>query len=487
MFNSINLSKVMLPKRRKDFLRRARLLDLIHQNVERKLIFISAPAGYGKTSVVVDFASVVDATVCWFHITPGDDDLNQFVQYLIAAFRQKFDHFGDVLEDLFHGTGGTLNPQNLAIAILNEIVAKVDDFCFLILDDYHLVGESIPVVSLVETLLEHLPDQVRLVIASRSEFGIPTMQLYIRNNIFLLGKDHLRFDVGEITALIRQNFHYTLPLNQAEQLAKRSDGWIVAILLSMNTGNRGETWKLEDAPSEQMYRFLAEDVIQREKPALRDFMLATSILDEFTEPLASHVLEIPTAQILIQELDKRNLFITSIETLDGIIYRYHQLFLEFLQDQLAHSDPERKQHFHRRAAEWFYRQGKWGEAIRHRLAAGDRLEAAVWMDEVASHLYVSGQINLIHQWTEVLAIPSDIRTVAPQLLLNQAKVFINQGHFKTGEQLLDLIEPVFRDSGNTDQYVDTLLTRAMSFRNQSMFKQALELVETAQQILLPHE
>jgi LuxR family transcriptional regulator, maltose regulon positive regulatory protein len=487
MSDLINLSKILSPKRRKDFLRRARLLDLIHQNIERKLIFISAPAGYGKTSVMVDFASDVDAAVCWFQVTPGDEDLGQFAQYLIAAFRQKFKNFGEALEGLFHGSGGMLNSQNLAIAILNEIIAKVDDFCFLILDDYHLVGESVPVVNLVEMLLDHLPDQVRLVIASRSEYGIPTMKLYVRNDIFLLGKDQLRFDVGEITTLIRQNFHYTIPLNQAEQLAKRSDGWIVAILLSMNVENRGKTWKLENPLPEQMYRFLAEDVIQREKPELREFMLATSILEEFSEPLASYLLEIPTAQILIQELDKRNLFITSIETLEGITYRYHQLFLEFLQDQLAKGDPERKQRFHRRAAEWFHGKGIWGEAILQKLAAGDRLEAAAWMDDVASHLYVSGQMNLLNQWAKILSAPSDIRATAPQLLLNQAKVLINQGHFKTGEELLDLIEPVFRDNGNVDQLVSTLLTRAISFRNQFMFKQALDLAETAQKVLLSHE
>lgn len=474
----------MLPKRRKDFLRRARLLDQIHQNMERKLTFISAPAGYGKTSLLVDFASDVEAVICWYHISVGDEDLRQFARYLIAAFRQKFKGFGDELEDSFLMSGNTLDPKNLGIAILNEIIAKVDDFCLLFLDDYHIVGECIPVVEFIETLLEHLPDQLRLVIASRSEYGIPTMQLYVRNHISILGKDILRFEAAEIIELVRLNFHYPLPFDRAEQLAARSDGWVVAIHLSLQSEFGNQTWKLEGAPAEQVYRFLAEDVVQKEKTELRTFMQATAILDEFTEPLANYLLEIPTSQLFIQELDKRNLFLVSIEMQEGVSYRYHQLFLEFLRDQLEHDDPAQKMLLHRRAASWFHHKKDWERAIAHKLMAGDRLEAAAWMDEVAKDYYVVGGMKLIHQWVAALASQPDVRQAAPILLLNQAKVLINQGDYENGIELLDLSEPVLREKGDIDQIVNLLITKATLLKEKGKFTQALKILEEVQNILV---
>ncbi len=484
MFNSINLSKVMLPKRRKDFLRRARLIDQIHQNMERKLTFISAPAGYGKTSLLVDFALDVEAEICWYHITAGDEDLRQFARYLIAAFRQTFKGFGEELETSFLRSGDTLEPKHLGIAILNEIIATVDDFCLLFLDDYHVVGECLPIVEFVETLLEHLPDQLRLVIASRSEYGIPTTKLYVRNHLSILGKEALRFEATEIMELVRLNFHDTLPLERAEQLAARSDGWVVAIHLSLHNEFRNQAWEMDGTPAEQLYRFLAEEVVQKEKAELREFMLATCILDEFTEPLATHLLEISTASLLIQELDKRNLFLVSIEMQEGVSYRYHQLFLEFLRDQLDKHDPVRKTHLHHRAASWFQQKKNWERAISHQLIAGDRLEAAAWMDEVAKDYYVVGGMTLISQWVTALAVPPDVRQAAPLLLLNQAKILINQGDYETAIELLDLSEPILREKGATDPIVNLLITKATVLKEKNKFAEALKILEEVQSILV---
>ncbi len=482
----INLSKVLQPQKRRETLRRARLIDKLHDNIHRKLTYLSAPAGYGKTSLLVDFASDLDARVCWYHITPGDEDLRQFGLYLVSAFQQKFPGFGQRLDDLFQAPNQNLEPRNLGVEIINQIVTSIDDFCVLILDDYHIVGETQPVVDLVETLLDHLPDQVRLVIASRNEFGIPTAKLYVRGEMMALSADDLRFRADEIQALVRQNYRYKLSVRQATELAKRSDGWIVAILLGMRQITSGEMPNFDGSSAEQVYNFLAAEVIQKEKAALRDFMLATSVVDEFNEPLSSYLLEIPSSKDLIRELERRNLFITSVQTSNGTSYRYHQLFWEFLQNQLARREPEKKRKLHRRAAAWFYRHKQWEQAVFHKLAAGEREEAAQWMDQAAKHMFVAGKAQVLNHWYEVLQSPTDIRRLAPQLFLNQAKSLVEQGNYEAAEQLLDMVEPIFRENDNFDQWINAKITRAIILQNRRGFSDALALVNEIQAQLSSH-
>ncbi|MCI0444758.1 hypothetical protein L0152_16315, partial [bacterium] len=295
------------------------------------------------------------------------------------------------------------------------------------------------------------------------------------------------FTAADIIDLVRQNFRWTMPLEKAEQLAARSDGWIVAIHLSMHTEHRQEWWKLDGSRADQVYHFLAQEVIQRIKAELRDFMLATSIFDEFTEPLASYVLELPTSQLHLQEIDKRNLFLTSIETKDGITYCYHQLFLEFLRNQLENDQLELKIHLHRRAAAWFQQKKDSERAIFHKLMAGDRLEAAVWMDEVAKDFYVVGNMKLIQQWVAALATPPDVRTSAPVLLLNQAKALINQGDYDSGMELLNLSESVIITKGDKDEIVNLLITKATVLKEKNKFTEALKIIEDVQNILVNDE
>lgn len=432
---------------------------------------------------MLDFATEIDATVCWYQVTAGDEDIKQFGRYMVAAFRQKFKHFGEEVERLLNAPGSTLSPQSLATALLNEMIQAVDDFCVLFLDDFHVVGETQPVVDLMEVLLEHLPEQVRLVVASRSVYGIPTPRLYVRNQLATINVDDLRFQPDEIVTLVRQKHHFSLPLERAEEFAARSDGWIVAILLAVRSLSSGRLFRLEGFSADQVYEFLAREVIERESEQLRNFMMATSILDEFTEPLASHLLEEPSTKDLILELESRNLFVTRVETSEGASYRYHQLFADFLRTQLASSNVEWKQALHHRAAQWYWKRGQWEAAISHMLQTGDREAAAAWMDSAARHVFLAGHSHLLSQWVEALKSPTNLCEQAPQLLLHQAKVFINQGTYEAGENLLSVIEPIFRRYNDLDSLVNTLLARCVVRQNMRQFHEALILANEVQEIL----
>ena len=444
------------------------------------MTFVSAPAGYGKTTLLVDFASDVDAVVCWYHIGLDDTDLNSFAQYLVAAFRQKFPQFGNELIDSFH-TSGTLTPQNVAAEIINEIMLHIDDYCVLMLDDYHLVGENQRIVDFIEVLLAHLPDQVRMVIASRSIYGVPSATLYVRDEFATIGAKDLRFRADELQALIRQSHHFIISDEQAAELAARSDGWIVAIMMAIHTMKHGALPKFDEAV-EQVYAFLAEEVVNQQQSEMQDFLLATSILDEFDEALCNHLFQVSSSGDLLNELGKRNLFVTQIETSQGINYRYHQLFSDFLRDRLLKTDPEKMRILHARAANWYRQYDAWEPAVRHMLAAGEFQKAARWMDLAATEFFVGGRQNVLSQWYDAMTT-LQFQNHAPYMLLYQAKMQINQNAFKDAEELLDIAEPKLQRGGDIDQVVNATITRGMIRRFQGDFSDALALGEAAQKML----
>src|SRR3990172_7022450 len=458
---TILLTKVRAPQRRKDVLRRVRLIDVLHQNLHRKLTFVSAPAGYGKTTLLVDFAGDVDATVMWYRISAEDADLVLFVQHLVASFQQQIPQFGFALAEKLNSPGGNPDAATLAVDLINEVEEKVEDFSLLVLDDYHLAGENQQIADFIENLLENLPDRLRILIGSRSVYGIPTASLYIRDELVTISADELRFRADELQKLVLQNYRVRLSDEQAEEFSKRADGWIVAILLALRTMENGVLPKLSGGII-KIYEYLAEEVVNRQSPELRDFMMATSILNDFNEVLCNYLLERKDSALFLRALEDRNLFVSRTETSEGASYRYHQLFSEFLQDYFARSQGERLRDLHRRAAGWHKKREEWEEAIGHKLSAGDKREAAEWIDAVAGKFYASDRTALLTRWLEQLKKAPDARKFAPRLLLYQAKSLGNQSHFDKCLKLLNIAEPILKNQRDVESLANALVTKGMA-------------------------
>jgi len=479
---TILLTKVRPPQRRKDVLRRVRLVDTLHQNIHRKLTFVSAPAGYGKTTLLVDFAADVDATVCWYRIGPDDSDLIQFVSHIVAALQQQIPNFGQILEQRLNSPGTAVDAPSLATELINEIQQQVQDFCVLVLDDYHLAGENQQIVDFLEKFLENLPDQLRILIGSRSVYGIPTASLYIRDELVTISADELRFRADELQKLVMQNYRMRLSQEQAEDLAKRADGWIVALLLAVRTMENGGLPKLSGG-IEKIYEYLAEEVVNRQSEDLRVFMMATSILSDFSETQCNYLLERKDSGLFLRALEERNLFVSRTETKEGNSYRYHQLFSEFLQDYFMRRQPERKLGLHLRAAQWHKGREEWESAIQHALAGGNKEQAATWMDAVAEQFYMSDRQMLLARWLEQLSKPPDCRPYAPRLLLFQAKSLVNQSRFDASLKLLDITEPLLAKQVNSETMANATITRGMIYRFTGKYREAIEMANKAQKIL----
>jgi ATP/maltotriose-dependent transcriptional regulator MalT/DNA-binding SARP family transcriptional activator len=479
---TILLTKVRPPQRRKDVLRRVRLVDILHQNIHRKLTFVSAPAGYGKTTLLVDFAADLDAIVCWYRIGLEDSDLIQFVSHIVAALQQQIPNFGKTLEQRLNSPGAAADAPSLATELINEIQLQVQDFCVLVLDDYHLAGENQQIVDFLENFLENLPDQLRILIGSRSVYGIPTASLYIRDELVTISADELRFRAEELQKLVLQNYRIRLSQEQAEELAKRADGWIVALLLAVRTMENGGLPKLKGG-IEKIYEYLAEEVVNRQSEELRGFMLATSILSDFNEAQCNYLLERNDSGLYLRALEERNLFVSRTETKEGNSYRFHQLFSEFLQGYFIRHQPEHKRDLHRRAAEWHKARKEWESAIQHKLAASDKEDAAAWMDAVAEQFYMSDRQMLLARWLDQLSKAPDCREFAPRLLLFQAKSLVNLSHFDPSLKLLDLTEPLLLKQKDSETLANATITRGMIYRFTGKYEEAIKMAQKAEKIL----
>lgn len=476
------LTKIRVPRRRPDILRRARLIEALHQNIHRRLIFVTAPAGFGKTTLLVDFTSEAPGRVCWYHITADDRDVGRFVRYLGWAFRQAYPELEEPLHDLLEGRLPTRSIQGLA-GWLNNILAKyVDDFTILVLDDYHLVGEQLEIVDFVEAFLEHLPEQVHLIVASRSVYGIPTTRLLLRNELGVLGPKDLRFTAKELQELAQVAYGVLLPEDYAEDLARRTDGWVIAMLLAVRLRKEGRLLLIR-GEREELYTFLAEEVLRHLPEHLVRFLLETSIFDEFNETVCREVLEEPRAASYLAEVEQRNLFVLRVDTPQGEVYRYHQLFAEFLRTRLHQESLQRMQALHRRAADWYWAHGAVEEAVAHRLAAGDREGAAAWMDAAAREMFISGKLESLREWVEVLAQPPDLRSKAPRLLLYQAKVLSNQNRFAESNALLEMARPVLERLGDRLLLANLLITQGFNAYMQQRYAEALPLAQAGAGLL----
>lgn len=482
MFENVNLSKFRVPAKQKGFLHRARLIDWMHENSFRKLTFISAPAGFGKTSLLVDFASDVEARICWFLVTQGDQELRKFAWDLILAIRQTFPKFGLEIESHLRTNPGGLDHVSLANDFINDALNCIDDYCLIFIDDYHLVAESDEVTGFFELILDYLPDGIRIVSASRTEFGVPTGKLYARNEISLMNVDQLRFRSGELQQLIAKAYRIKLTDGEAEELANRSDGWIVAVMLAASTMKWGRLLEFQGS-TEYVYSFLAQEVVERESEQLQQFMLAMSVVEEFNLEVAAKLFKEGPAERLIQELERRNLFVSRVETQEGTAFRFHQLFLEFLRHRLEVSNYSRRQELHERAAEWYEETKDWDNAIAHYLELGDRTSAARLMDYVAKHHFVFGANVRVENWLELLSGSPDLRSRAPELLLNRAKFLVDQNRLSDAEQLLEIADSVFKQSGETDKILNSLGVRGIVFWRRGEYAAAHEVVQTARGIL----
>jgi len=345
----------------------------------RKLTLISAPAGFGKTTLVSEWVAGYQRPVAWLSLDEGDNDPTRFLAYLIAALQTLAESKVEgIAANIGEGVLATLqSPQPLRVeAVLTPLINEIDtipDSIILVLDDYHVI-ESSQIDDVLNFLLENLPPQLHLVIATREDPHLPLARLRSRDQLTELRVADLRFTSSEAAEFLNQVMDLNLSAEEVATLESRTEGWIAGLQLAA-LSMRGR----EDIPgfirafagdNRYIVDYLVEEVLLRQLERVRNFLMQTSILDRLSGPLCDSVTGQEDSRGMLEALERGNLFVVPLDN-QRQWYRYHHLFSDVLHAHLQKVQPDQVPTLHRRASEWYEQNSQPSYAVRHALAVDD--------------------------------------------------------------------------------------------------------------------
>jgi LuxR family maltose regulon positive regulatory protein len=474
-------TKLYIPPARPELVSRPRLIERLNEGLRGKLTLISAPAGFGKTTLVSDWLRQIDRPTAWLSLDEGDNDPTRFLTYLIATLQQIDPDIGQTVQAMLQSPQPP-PPESLMIALINDIAAASTGFA-LILDDYHVIDTQ-HLHDALTYLLDHLPPPtdpsgqrqgMHLVIATRAAPLLPLSRLRSQGQLTELGVADLRFTPDEASAFLNQVMGLALSAKDVGALEARTEGWIAglqlaALALQGTLSMQGR----DDIPAfiqaftgshRYILDYLVEEVLRRQPPNVQTFLLQTSILDRLCGSLCDAVLgrgaadakeqksrgedqispapaskaTLPgppaSSQEVLEYLEQTNLFIIPLDD-ERRWYRYHHLFADFLQHRLRVTQPEVIPELYLRASVWFEAQGQMGAAIQNALAAEDFERAAGLVEQSARTMVARGEFTTLLGWLK--ALPDELVRARPQLCLAHAwALFIDEQYEAAESRLQD--------------------------------------------------
>src|SRR5215208_6437834 len=404
----ISRIKVRIPYRRRELITRTRLIDALYDQLEKRLLFIVAPAGYGKTSLLVDLAQQSELPVCWLSLDSLDQEPQRFLRYLIAAIAERFPHFGrDSLAALESMTSIEQDEERLLVTITNEINAQINEHFILVLDDYHLVAGVAFIDHVISRFLQLTGEYVHLILATRNLPNLPGAPLMIaRNQVGGLSFEELSFYPEEIQQLFQQNNGILLSPQDAQALVKETEGWIAAIHLT--NGHPGTLPQMHPLEStRELFDFFSKEVLLRQPEEVRSFMLMTSVFDTFDASLCEKVLE-PLVEgrhfdwlVLFETVRTNNLFSVPLDN-EGRWMRYHHLFQHFLRSQLQYEQPALAWHIQQNLARAYEDQQVWEEALEIYARLEDHENQIRLLIRTGMDFILAGRVLTLASWLDKL-------------------------------------------------------------------------------------
>ena len=464
MSTPILATKLYIPPPRPTIVPRPRLIEQLNQGLQLgyKLSLISAPAGFGKTTLIADFGLRISESnsqppfdnrqLCWLSLDEGDNDPTRFLTYFIAALQTIEADIGEKALALLQSAQQP-PVESILTTLLNDITAvPKQPAIILVLDDYHLIDNQ-AVDEALTFLIEHLPPQMHLVIATREDPALPLARLRARGQLTELRAADLRFTPGEAAAFLNQAMGLNLPAEEVAALEERTEGWIAGLQMAA-LSMRGR----EDIPgfikvfagdNRYIVDYLVEEVLSNQPRQTRTFLLQTSILDRLSGPLcdavrfaempnssresAKRFAETPTGQEILESLERGNLFVIPLDD-QRHWYRYHHLFADVLQARLMDEQPDLVPLLHRRASAWYADNNSPADAIRHAFAAQDVQRAAELAEQVWPEWHGSYQSIQWLGWLKDL--PDELVRPRPLLCMSYAWAFLNTGDLETANAYL---------------------------------------------------
>ena len=439
-------TKLFVPVTRSHLVPRPQLLKRLNVGLSGRFTLISAPAGFGKTTLIAHWgqqlAQANDWHFAWLALDENDNDVGRFFTYFIATLQKVNGRLAQsTLEQL--QTAKASNIQLILTNLLNDL-AQSTPAIMLVLDDYHLITNPTIHEGIV-FLIEHAPPHFHLIITSRADPPFSLVRFRVRHQLTEIRQDDLRFSLREVESFLNELMALDLPQTAVDTLEQRTEGWIAGLqmaALSLQGHPDSERFLTNFTGSHRyIFDYLAEEVLARHPAGTREFLLQTAVLDRLCAPLCATLLEIDdtSSQKILEQLEVANFFLVPLDD-SRHWYRYHHLFADLLRQFLRREMPEQERALHGRASRWFKQAGFVHEAIEHALKADELTRAAALMEPITHGMAYRMENERLGRW--IRALPDELLLDYPGIVFPYAVTLSATGQFRAYRAFLEKMAEV---------------------------------------------
>ena len=433
------LTKLHIPSGA-NLVQRSNLFEKLNEGLKRKLILISAPAGFGKSTVVSDWINQHKIPTAWFSLDKGDNDPVDFLSYVISAIQGIKKEFGQSALKLLKSPNEP-SPESITSLLINDIINVNNDF-LLVLDDFHLI-ENNEIFKLVSYLLEHIPDNIHIVISTRSDPNLPIAKLRSQNQLVELRSSDLSFSANDISVLFNKKLKIKLSVEDSYLLETKTEGWIAGLQLTALSmpvhENISEYIEALKGDNRYIMDYLIEEVLKIQSDDIKEFLLQTSILEQISAPLCNAVLNRNDSQLILEKLEKNNMFVFPLDE-ERHWYRYHHLFANLLKQRLLLKDKSTIEELHNKACEWFEQNNMYDLAIEHTLEINNYEKSIQLLGEIVESMWENGLHSAILKYGDLL--PDELIKTNPDFCLYYSWILIAAGQIQKAKPFLASAEKI---------------------------------------------
>lgn len=471
----ISKTKIIVPYRRNEILSRPRLLESMQSLLDNKLLLLSAPAGYGKTSLLIDLANHVQMPVCWLSLDELDREPQRFLAYLIASLAEKFPRIGEASRPQLNQLKSIeQDAESLLVTLTNEIYDQIVEDFLLIIDDFHLLDDFPVISALVNRFLELVVENCHVLLSSRTLPNLADVTLMVaREQVAGLSHAELAFNPREAQLLYAQNHRQHLSEEAAQELIEQTSGWITGMVLSNSPG-------MTRVSGVDAFVYLGRQVLDQQPEPVREFLMRTSLPEEFNSEFCDLVLSplYPEPQNwfnFMSYIFEKNLFVLPLGD-DGRWLRYHPLFREFLQTRLREERPNEVQPILERMVTAYEKAGEWEKAYFTSKQIGNS-EALAGVIERSGTAMLQTALVTLEGWINSLP-PAYVRN-RPGLISLRGMMAAMKGNLEEAGELLDTAVSVYRKEHHAAGLTLALTRRAHTLRLLGKYADSLRDVEEA--------
>ncbi len=449
------LTKLHIPPSGNNIVHRPALFEKLGTGLQRKLILVSAPAGYGKTTLLSDWINQSKVLAAWLSLDNGDNDPAVFLSYLIKGIQSIHQEFGQSALKLINSPNSP-SVESISSLLINDLL-DIDKNFLVVLDDFHLI-RSAEVLKVVTWFLEHIPGNIHIVILTRSDPALSLSRFRSQHQLVEMRSSDLGFSVNDISGLFNKKLKMGLSAEDVDSLETKTEGWIAGLQLAALSiqGREDVSEFIRELKGDNRYimDYLMEEVLKIQTDEIKDFLIKTSVLEQMCAPLCNALLKREDSQQVLESLEQNNMFIIPLDA-NRTWYRYHHLFADLLKQRFLQYDREGIEGVHNTASSWFEKSSLYDLAIDHALEIRNYDRAIIILGRVVEGLWETGHHSAILRYGSIL--PDEVIKTNQEFALYYSWILITAGQAAESEKYLDyapkVLDAVVNEEGSKKENI----------------------------------